>query len=575
MRGFALLAALILAGTAAAQTTQQEAREEGTAFATEKRGDAALVPDDPSQAAVVPGYAGDTTTQSVYFDNPDRLAADAVTRSSSDEAYRVATDAERTRPEFSTAEIVGATARATAVEKNPEGYLAGEAIDAASRSCTPLPPGDGAPVFYEATCETGTKVETTNLVCRVPLVVDVEGDGLAYRYTCEDLFDPTRRNGAQLCTPFEPHVASGVCRETQRRVVGRLCLQGTPRDCTEPGEFVHAVTLDCAAVVTDRPYTAVPSGRIVGERRDESRCDAATAARTCVATSELCVDAEPATRLVNGLPVTRACLGWERTYACAATSQASTCSSLDRNADCSFLREECLDDPRHGPCNVSQRFYRCPIPDATIPADTQYICGDEVYCINGDCEAITREASTEFKDALVALNAIGQAGAELDPAALTVFSGERATCHHKLFGVSNCCSGKGVPLLTPWLCDAAEKALDEKDDKGLCHRVGSYCSDSVLGICVTTKDAYCCFASKLSRILQEQGRTQVGKPWSSPRTEACAGFSIEEFQRLDLSRMDFTEIYAEFVEAARLPDEVQTVTDIQASIKDYYDLHGG
>ena len=40
---------------------------------------------------------------------------------------------------------------------------------------------------------------------------------------------------------------------------------------------------------------------------------------------------------------------------------------------------------------------------------------------------------------------------------------------------------------------------------------------SSIGICVTSKDAYCCFESKLSRILQEQGRVQIGKAWAKPR----------------------------------------------------------
>ena len=38
--------------------------------------------------------------------------------------------------------------------------------------------------------------------------------------------------------------------------------------------------------------------------------------------------------------------------------------------------------------------------------------------------------------------------------------------------------------------------------------------------------------------------------------------------------MDFTEVYAEFVDAARLPDEVETMTQIQQKIQGYYDLHG-
>ena len=34
--------------------------------------------------------------------------------------------------------------------------------------------------------------------------------------------------------------------------------------------------------------------------------------------------------------------------------------------------------------------------------------------------------------------------------------------------------------------------------------------------------------------------------------------------------MDFSEVYAEFTEAARLPDELEAATEIQQKIEDYY-----
>ena len=168
-----------------------------------------------------------------------------------------------------------------------------------------------------------------------------------------------------------------------------------------------------------------------------------------------------------------------------------------------------------------------------------------------------------------------------------------------MFGLINCCAGKvsgaltvaaggaalaGGPvaiaaLATPFLalfaCSQDEMKLDIKDRIGFCHKVGTWCSSSFLGICKTKKTAYCCFESKLSRVLQEQGRTQLHKPWGKPKNEQCKGFGIAEFQQLDLSRMDFTEVYADFLDAAKLPDEVQTMTEIQAKVQNYYDLHGG
>ena len=65
-------------------------------------------------------------------------------------------------------------------------------------------------------------------------------------------------------------------------------------------------------------------------------------------------------------------------------------------------------------------------------------------------------------------------------------------------------------------------------------------------------------------------------PWGmKPRDRsdmmcAGAGFTVDEFARLDLSKMDFSEVYAEFTDAARLPDELQATQDMQQKIEDYY-----
>jgi hypothetical protein len=63
-----------------------------------------------------------------------------------------------------------------------------------------------------------------------------------------------------------------------------------------------------------------------------------------------------------------------------------------------------------------------------------------------------------------------------------------------------------VPLLVPLLCSPSEVLLDRRDDAGLCHKIGTYCSSSFLGICLTKRDVYCCFQSKISRILQGKRR---------------------------------------------------------------------
>ena len=262
---------------------------------------------------------------------------------------------------------------------------------------------------------------------------------------------------------------------------------------------------------------------------------------------------------------------------CEGATEAQDCSALESDPDCTFNREECLTD--EAPCLTHERIYECAMPP--VAAEDQFVCDGDIYCIGEACETIKRVPNDEFKDAAVALNAVAQASGEFDPDSLTLFRGERNTCSRPVFGLIDCCRGKSFPLipgaslLVSLGCDRAEVELHQKDAQGLCAYVGSYCSAKTLGICTKKRKAYCCFESKLSRILQEQGRPQIGKPWDKPKEETCDGFTAEEFAQLDLSRMDFSEVYAEFTAAARLPEELETVDTMRAKIIRYYDTNGG
>mgnify|MGYP000672184857 CR=1 FL=1 len=246
------------------------------------------------------------------------------------------------------------------------------------------------------------------------------------------------------------------------------------------------------------------------------------------------------------------------------------CSALEARAECTFDHDECLSTDANGLCNVYDRWFKCTTTPSGPPPPPAYVCAGDLYCIDGECTSVSREASTEFTDAMVAMNVMGELCDGFNPNELKIFSGENLKCTKKIFGLSNCCSGKGVPLLTPWLCNSQDRDVDKKADAGLCHYVGTYCSDKILGVCVTRKQSYCCYGSKLVRILNEQGKAQLGMQWGTPKTPDCEGFLIAQFQQLDLSRMDFSEVYAEFVDAAKLPDEIEMSLQIQKKIETYY-----
>jgi conjugal transfer mating pair stabilization protein TraN len=558
-----------------AQTATEAARSDGKAFGRQKasaaQSDAVATPD----ATRLPNFS-DTPPQSAYFDNPDQMAGASATQATSHQGYQAVQNSQNTRARFDLQQLKDSVARGKAVAADPNQFASG--MSGSTGNCVPLPPSVQSPGRYTATCNTGFTIDQTPKSCRVPLAVSITSK-TSYSYYAEV---GSNTGFMPILQDFQAGLVDGTCTDTgptdMCQVVRAYGL--TPnKKCSQYRADIIVCTAPIAAPsgtvfpATGQFWFATATTSSAVTAPDQSGCAGLNADPQCNTPVETCTDASPPTRIVNGVSVTAPCWAWDRTYQCSRTTDAQDCSALDADTSCRLVGETCLTG--NLPCLTTERVYDCALP-AQPTGVQQYICDGDIYCINGECETIVREANSEFKDAVVALNAIEQARGEFDPNTLTLFKGERGTCSSKVFGVLNCCKGKGFPLipgislLVALGCDSQEVLLHQRDAQGLCTYVGTYCSDKVLGICVTKKKAYCCYESKLTRIIQEQGRPQLGKVWASPKTEQCAGFTLDEFSQLDLSVMDFSEVYAEFTDAVRVPDELATLTDIQQKIGNFY-----
>lgn len=85
-------------------------------------------------------------------------------------------------------------------------------------------------------------------------------------------------------------------------------------------------------------------------------------------------------------------------------------------------------------------------------------------------------------------------------------------------------------------CRAEEQALAEKRFEGKCHYVGS--RKERLG--TQTTQVFCCFPTKLARVLQEEGRKQLQIPWGSAEEPLCRGLAVSELQRMDFTAIDLS-----------------------------------
>ena len=198
-------------------------------------------------------------------------------------------------------------------------------------------------------------------------------------------------------------------------------------------------------------------------------------------------------------------------------------------------------------------------------------CGSVRYCVGAGCETVRSQSNTGFVEAATRLNmALELGGEEFDRADMRFFSGQRRHCHIKLLGLANCCTNSGL-LVGLGNCSAGEKELAGERHAGNTHYLGKYCSRrTFFGVCIRRSRAWCVFGSKLGRILQQQGRAQLGVGWSS-----CRGLTVAEIEGIDFARLDLSEFTDNLMDGAMepavsLPDAGDTGTAMRTRIHDFY-----
>ena len=118
-------------------------------------------------------------------------------------------------------------------------------------------------------------------------------------------------------------------------------------------------------------------------------------------------------------------------------------------------------------------------------------------------------------------------------------------------------------------CEQSEQLLAMHRDANLCVHVGSFCSARVpiIKTCIEQTESYCCFNSRLARIINEQGRGQVGKGWGSAEGPDCSGFTTAEFEQLDFSRIDMSEFVQEISASVNVPSASSFGQNVQSTVQ--------
>jgi conjugal transfer mating pair stabilization protein TraN len=135
-----------------------------------------------------------------------------------------------------------------------------------------------------------------------------------------------------------------------------------------------------------------------------------------------------------------------------------------------------------------------------------------------------------------------------------IFKGKNSTCRKVIANARNCCHGSHQMTH----CSQDEKRLAKAKEEGRATYVGTYCAKKIL-TCVEEKESWCVFPTKLSSIIQIQGRFRqlgINFGWAGGKeNEAnCRGITPEELERINFAALDLSPIQHELIARMALPN---------------------
>lgn len=251
-------------------------------------------------------------------------------------------------------------------------------------------------------------------------------------------------------------------------------------------------------------------------------------------------------------------------------TESASCSVI-RNSGCFESKTECV-KTFAGICIEKKKIFSC---NANSSAKNVSVCGSQLICPDGNCTSdigqTQIDGTADFKEAATKLETAGQLVQEITVDQLSIFKGSGRKCKDAALGFSNCCKdggwGADIGLAQ---CTSDEKEIGISKQTSRAHYVGSYSTGSLIK---TKYKSFCTFPSKLSRILVEQGRAQMGKGWGSAKNPDCSGFTLQQIESLDFNKMDLSEFHSDVMskgQNSNTPSNKQAEDKIKESLNNRF-----
>ncbi len=244
------------------------------------------------------------------------------------------------------------------------------------------------------------------------------------------------------------------------------------------------------------------------------------------------------THTISGVAVTRAC--WQQTLHKKCPKISDNCRAWSKQG-CTLDKQSCL--TQEGDiCWSRQQSWQCPVEHCTrqeglICPETQPQPTPEI--------SLSFSSTPPAEHHQAAQHLVVMPPPKAEKMKVSFLAGRVAEC-------------RAIPEgrhPTRWRCQtqtSKEKRLAQERERKLAVSLGHYCRQHQFpqhGFgCAEYRRVFCVFKSPLARVIQTQGRAQLGLGFGSVGGDTakpdCSGFSGEQFQRLLFKSMDFKEIEA-------------------------------
>ena len=275
-------------------------------------------------------------------------------------------------------------------------------------------------------------------------------------------------------------------------------------------------------------------------------------------------------RVFFGLEMHKSCWNFQKEYECIETQRyENDCASMDLK-NCVLEKKQYLDDTK----TVEQFTYKCVKGQLSTPDNSQLstinyqlstINSKQLSTINYQLSTIS-DNTAEFTHSVAMLMGAKELVNNFDTDNLQFLKGSNKKCSIKLMNFGNCCKGhSGFGQ-----CNTEELQLLRNKKDGLCHYIGEYCCEreGATRMCIRKKQSYCCYPSKLARIINVSARQQLHLGFGTAEHPICDGLTQEQVQQVDFSQIDFSEIYSDVSKSITIDSNFNK--NIENAINDFY-----